>query len=91
MQPSVRCRHCEINKAVRPRGLCAVCYYLPGVRERYDRDICNRRGVGVSGYQLPLPTPTTAAPGSEAKVQELMRRAEGGRQLWHPDDWCGDD
>lgn len=29
------CRHCNEKTANRPRGLCRVCYYLPGVKEQY--------------------------------------------------------
>ena len=29
------CRHCQRNKAIRPRGLCWKCYYAPGVRDQY--------------------------------------------------------
>jgi hypothetical protein len=34
----------------------------------------------------PLPPPTDAAPGSEAKVLVLMRRARLRQALWHPED-----
>lgn len=29
------CRHCQRNKANRPRGLCWSCYYRPGIRDQY--------------------------------------------------------
>lgn len=39
--------------------------------------------------ELPLPEPTDAAPGSEAKLRELERRAALGLALHHPDDAKG--
>ena len=37
-QPKVgeACKHCGKGKVNRPRGLCWVCYYTPGVRYRYQ-------------------------------------------------------
>jgi hypothetical protein len=36
----------------------------------------------------PLPAPTMAPAGSEAKLAELARRARLDLQLFHPDDHC---
>jgi hypothetical protein len=35
---------------------------------------------------LDAPAPTTASPGSPAKVAELASRAALGQSLWHPQD-----
>jgi len=32
-----RCRHCHRTKPMRPRGLCYVCYFTPGIRELYPK------------------------------------------------------
>lgn len=43
-QPDV-CRHCGDRPPCRPRGLCARCYYLPGVRGLYES--AQNRGHGT--------------------------------------------
>ena len=80
-----RCRHCK-KKLVcrRPRGLCWRCYTTPEIKILFfpevDYNIANPQ-------QLPLPArPTKAEPGSASKVQTLIKRAESGLALWHPDD-----
>ena len=37
---------------------------------------------------VPLPSPTAAAPGTPEKVEALARRAERGETLFHPRDAC---
>lgn len=49
-----------------------------------------RRGVGsANDHGRPLPEPTEAIQGTEAKIAVLMRRAEREEQLFHPDDGPG--
>jgi hypothetical protein len=85
--PSHVCQHCLASPASRPRGLCWCCYYAPGVREQYAPvGKCGLRGVGHTGAALDTPAPTTASPGSPAKVAELARRVALGQSLWHPQD-----
>lgn len=82
------CRHCQVVRANRPRGLCWTCYYTPRVRELYpSTSKFGRRGVGNFCGSAPLPTCTTEAlPGSEAKIMVLMERAAKRQSLFHPDD-----
>jgi hypothetical protein len=81
------CSHCQLCKVVRPRGLCWTCYYRPGVRDLYPSTskYCNR-GVGNGCHNAPMPAPTAAIPGSEAKIQILADRAMAGLALHNPDD-----
>ena len=86
------CRHCGLNPAGRPRGLCWGCYYRPGVRDLYGPlSKFGRRGIGA-GKLAPRrrpPYPTTARPGSAEKVRVLEERAAAGHLLWHPLDAAG--
>ncbi len=81
------CRHCQVKKINRPRGLCWRCYYTPGVIDRYPMvNVYNNcRGSrpdfnGRSG----VPEPTDALPLSEEKMQVMVERARLGQELWHP-------
>lgn len=78
------CRHCNKAKVNRPRGLCWNCYYAEGVRDLYpSTSKYARRGVpNKSGAALPT-TPTQELPGTSAKVQVLIERAERGEELFH--------
>jgi hypothetical protein len=82
------CRHCGRAKVNRPRGLCWTCYYRPGVKDRYPSESkFARRGLGNNVQELPLPaSPTTAVPGSPAKLAVMQERAKAGVALWHPAD-----
>ena len=82
------CRHCRVGRISRPRGLCWHCYYSVGVRECYpSTSKYSRRGVGNFCGAAPLPLlATDALPGSAAKIEVLMKRAERHQTLWHPDD-----
>ncbi|MBI3823506.1 MAG: hypothetical protein HY289_12625 [Planctomycetes bacterium] len=84
----MKCRHCDAAPALRPRGLCWSCYYLPGVREKYpSTSKFARRGVGNFNGCPPLPAfPTQARPGSPEKLALLEERARLRQNLWHPDD-----
>jgi hypothetical protein len=81
------CRHCG-RPACRPRGLCWACYHKPGVRDLYpSASKFARRGSGLGSGRAPLPdAPTSALPGTEAKVLVLIERARKRQSLWHPDD-----
>lgn len=82
------CRHCQMRKPGRPRGLCYTCYYTPGVRALYPSiSKFARRGVHDYYGQSILPLfPTPALPGSAEKIAVLQHRASLGVDLWHPDD-----
>lgn len=58
--PAILCRHCAERRVNRPRGLCWVCFYTPGVRERYP----------VGSKYAPKAEPTAAE--VEACVAEQM-------------------
>jgi hypothetical protein len=67
--------------------LCFHCYNLPGVREQHpSTSKFARRGAGTGNRNALPPTPTTAIPGSEAKVAILEARCQAGFALWHPAD-----
>ncbi len=82
------CRHCGRVRVSRPRGLCWVCYYTPGVRDHYpSTSKFARRGVPDCNGRVPLPPePTTAMPGTPEKVRILEQRARNRQALWHPHD-----
>src|SRR6267378_2505821 len=81
------CRHCQKTLANRPRGLCWSCYYRPGVRDLYpSTSKFARRGICDFNGRTPLPTPTTALPGTPEKIAVLGERARLRQSLWHPDD-----
>lgn len=81
------CRECGEYKVCRPRGLCWVCYYSPGVRETFVIESkFARKGVGVRNITGKTPNPTDARPGSPEKIAVLAARAEAGESLFHPDD-----
>jgi len=89
------CRHCGRDYSSLRRGLCRPCWRIPDIRQQYPAAVNqlggNRdRGAGSNWHDLngarPLPTPTCAIPGSEAKIAELMARAERREALFHPAD-----
>ncbi len=81
------CRHCHQAHVARPRGLCWVCYYTPGVRELYPpTSKFARRGLGLSAARALPPQPTPALPGTPEKIAVLAQRAALRQELWHPDD-----
>jgi hypothetical protein len=65
-----------------------LCYYTPGVRALYpSTSKYARRGHGIFAGKAPLPPfPTTALPGTPAKIAILEERARLKQCLWHPDD-----
>jgi hypothetical protein len=84
------CLHCSARRASQARGLCHRCYPELSIRLRYPIARRKRRfypaGLGCKEYRRELPHPTTARPGSEAKVAVLAYRAENELLLWHPRD-----
>lgn len=83
----VVCRHCQVKPISRARRLCSRCYMTPAIRKQYPRldrfrssDIPDRTG------EQPEPAPCDAAPGTEAKLAELCRRAERGESLFRADE-----
>ena len=82
------CQHCHQREASRPRQLCWLCYYRPGVRELYPTNSkFARRGLGNFNGNRPLPAfPTQAVPGSPEKLKVLAERAERKLCLFHPED-----
>jgi hypothetical protein len=84
----MNCQHCQQAPISRPRKLCWMCYYTPGVRDLYPTTSkYGRRGIGNYNGRSPLPTfPTNASPGSPEKVAVLEERARLKQSLWHPDD-----
>jgi hypothetical protein len=85
---AMKCRHCQLVPANRPRGLCWSCYYSPGIRDRYpSTSKYAHRGLDdFYGEPVAPPFPTAALPGSVEKVLVLQGRAQRGEALWHPDD-----
>lgn len=82
------CRNCHRVPASRPRGLCWVCYYRPGVRERYpSTSKFARRGVLDFHGRVRLPLyATRALPGTPEKIAVLAERARLRQELFHPHD-----
>lgn len=81
------CIHCGQRPANRPRRLCWGCYYTPGVKDQYQPVSVNgRRGVAGEAPLMPADSPTDALPGTEEKIEVLMRRAALGQALYHPMD-----
>lgn len=84
------CQHCQKSPVTRPRGLCWVCYYTPGVKGQYGPvSKYGRRGVGTIAKRTPtdgrLPTPLPdLVPGSEAKIAVMAERAARRESLFHP-------
>jgi hypothetical protein len=80
------CRNCNAGKVTRPRGLCRICFYTPGVRQQYvPTSKFAVRGVGIGNRAEILPSAATEAlPGGSAKIAVLEQRAAAGVALWHP-------
>jgi len=87
MSPRGPCAHCGVRAATRPRRLCGRCYGDRRVRRQYGpAGPRGRRGFDAYGRR-PLPlAPTSAPPGSAAKVLILAERARRRQQLFHPGD-----
>lgn len=79
------CRHCRTRLVKRPRGLCWACYQS-AARDLYPPQHEQRIGCGVGAVLVYDCEPTTAAPGSEAKLAVLEFRAANRQRLFHPAD-----
>jgi len=81
------CRHCSKANVTRPRGLCWVCYYTPGVRVMFPSPSkFHRRGPGHDGSPSALPSPTDALPGTAEKIRVIAERLRDHQELHHPFD-----
>jgi hypothetical protein len=79
------CRCCGAPKS-RWRGLCHRCWRGPSVRERYPSlPPCGKRPDEPRGSR-PLGEPTSALPGSPAKLLVLMARAARHEELFNARD-----
>lgn len=83
----VRCKHCQKLRRHAARHLCRGCADQPHIRERYPPIKSTMRNTTISlATPSQLPEPTNALPGSEEKIQVLIRRVADGVCLWHPRD-----
>lgn len=89
------CAHCGKRRYIQARGLCQRCRKKPEVRALFPKGWVNPATAKLAGldqldlvtYWFPLADePTTALPGSEAKIEVMRERAEAGRAVFHPDD-----
>lgn len=84
------CKHCQrLMVCPRPRGLCHFCYHTLTIRILYPF-MSNQGPHGLDANRRrensSNPAPTLAPPGSEEKLQELVRRAENNENLWNKED-----
>lgn len=83
------CRNCNECRVSRPRGLCWVCYYTPGVKDRfkpvskYGKRYKDEEPAKPTDGRLPKPIPGLI-PGSEAKIRVMAERAARRESLFHP-------
>jgi hypothetical protein len=81
------CLHCRVRQELKGhRGLCQSCYENKEIRVRYPSRGTPRPEEDRNILNPPLPEPTRALPGTEAKVRVLTERARTWRRLWHPRD-----
>ena len=87
MCPRRACAHCGTRTVTRPRRLCGRCYADRRLRRQHaPAGPRGRRGFDAYGRRPLPPAPTSAPPGSPAKVLVLAERARCRQQLFHPDD-----
>lgn len=79
------CQHCQMNLACRPRGLCYQCYLSRAIRRLHHPRTRNRLDTNCRTRRLPA-RPTTAQPGSEAKLLVFQQRLARRESLFHPRD-----
>jgi hypothetical protein len=88
----VICKNCARVVHNQGRGLCSGCYRRPEVREQFPANeryaASHPLALGNAGFsnderKLP-PCPTSAIPGSEAKIQVMIERLLQGYHLHHP-------
>ena len=80
------CRHCHRRKPDR-RGLCRGCYRQPFVRKLYGpiNPLGNKVFTFDTDGKRPLAKrPTSAAPGSEAKIAIMAARVKARVAVFHP-------
>jgi hypothetical protein len=82
------CRHCQVVRSSRPRGLCWACYRSRRIRNQYpSTSKFAHRGLANNGFEAEqLPAPTSAEPGTPEKIEVLASRLAGGQHLWNDDD-----
>ena len=82
------CVHCGQVGNIGRRDLCKLCYRQKHIRRLYPRvwrD--NRVGAGLVRPANPIPfVPTTALPGTLAKILVIEERLANCLPLFHPDD-----
>lgn len=83
--PDNKCAHCREVKILFGRGLCHICFYLPGIRQKYRP---KKTDLEMTVYDIdnhPLPSvPTQHRPATRKKILVLIERAARGEQLFHP-------
>lgn len=85
--PFVRCKHCNVGRAGRTRGLCWRCSTTPEIRDQHPTHPSYRASAQVDFYGTPpLGVPTRAVPGTAEKIAELMDRAAKKLSLFNPKD-----
>jgi hypothetical protein len=79
-RPPSSCLNCDRPRSRPGPGLCLRCYHR------------GRAAYVPAGRREPstLPTPTSALPGTEAKIAVMAARLAAGERLWHPGDGRGD-
>ena len=80
------CEHCGNRRVTMPRGLCRSCYDTPCIKRLYPCVRLAFRGLGLAAPHSQPALPTSALPGSEAKIRVLEERALRGETLHHPGD-----
>lgn len=84
-----RCVHCGVYSQCRPRKLCYPCSSSKEIRTLYsgsDSKFAKLTASANYNGPAPLPTPTTAKPGTEEKIAVLTERALNLQLLFHPED-----
>ena len=79
------CDHCQLLVANRPRQLCHRCYACRSIRRLYRKRTKDFSGRCRHDRRLAM-TPTTALPGSPAKLLVFEQRYRRREQLFHPHD-----
>ncbi len=81
------CQHCRRKFANRAHQLCHTCYYTPEIRAKYPSTSKHAPHEGDFNGRTCLPAhPTTALPGSDAKMTVMEERVRQGTCLFHPRD-----
>ncbi len=79
------CRHCQQHPATRSRQLCYGCFENSSIRDLYPPMTRNKSDRSRRNRRLPR-VPTSAPPGSEAKIRVMQHRFMRRMQLFHPQD-----